>query len=332
MSQYAQVVAAVVALLVSALVGKFLVPFLRKMHFGQTINEIGPKWHKKKQGIPTMGGFMFIIGAILALLVAYPLLGQLGEQADNLQLVVLALVTTLAFSAVGFLDDYLKVAHKNNLGLNAKGKLVLQSGIAICFMVALHFAGRLSTVIMLPVVGGIDLGWLFYPLAFVLIVGMVNAVNLTDGLDGLAGSVTFWVMCGYMVLMLLAGQQRLSVLAAALAGGCAGFLVWNFYPAKVFMGDTGSMFLGGAVVTLGFCMGSPELVIVLGLVYLLEALSVMIQVTYFKLTHGKRLFKMTPIHHHFEMLGWSEIKIIVLFCIVTIICVALACVYGFLVF
>lgn len=330
MSYFAILVAAIVALVVSAVVGRWLVPFLHKIKFGQTINKIGPKWHQNKQGTPTMGGFMFIIGSLAGLVVAYPMLGRLlnDDLTSNLQLVVLGVITTIAFGAVGFIDDYLKVARKQNLGLNARSKLVLQSIIAICFLVSLHLMGRLSTVIMLPFVGALDLKLAFYPIAFIMLVGVVNAANLTDGIDGLASSVTLWAMCGLVVILTFLGNYRLAVWAAAVGGACGGFLVWNKYPAKVFMGDVGSMYLGGAVAVLGFLMGSPELVVLLGLVYIIEAVSVMIQVSYFKLTHGKRLFKMTPIHHHFEMSGWSETKIVAVFSGAEIICVILAILYS----
>lgn len=331
MERIAVVVAVLVSLLVTWALGFWLIPLLRKIKFGQTINEIGPRWHKAKQGTPTMGGFMFILGSSIGVLCAYPVLSVYlaGQKTGELGTLVLAVFTTMAFSAVGFIDDYLKVVRKQNLGLRAMAKVVMQTLIIVCFLVTLHFMGKLSTFINLPFVGSVNLGIFFYPLSYILILGIVNAVNLTDGLDGLAASVTFWVMCGYVVMLAMAQRLELSLWAGALAGGCIGFLLWNFYPAKVFMGDTGSMFLGGAVATLGYCLGSPELVLIFGLVYILEALSVVIQVTYFKITKGKRLFKMTPIHHHFELLGWSEVKIVVVFSLVSLVCVVLGCLYGY---
>ncbi len=330
MTEYAPIVAAVAALLVTALSGIFLVPLLRRLKFRQTISEIGPTWHQSKQGIPTMGGLLFILGSTVGFFVALPLLRTVASDTDPkaLQLVVLGMFTALAFSAVGLVDDLLKVLRKDNLGLNATGKLIGQSLIAISFLTTLHLMGRLSTQVQLPFIGVVDFGIFFYPLSFLLIVGMVNAVNLTDGIDGLASLVTLWVMCGYFLLLSLFARYHLAVWAAALAGGCVGFLFWNFYPAKIFMGDTGSMFLGGAVVAIGYCMGRPDILIILGLLYLIEALSVMIQTTYFKLTGGKRLFKMTPIHHHFELSGWSEIKIDVVFSLFTLCCVLLAYLYA----
>lgn len=334
MEHVAVVVAALVALVATWALGFVLIPLLRRLKFGQTINEIGPKWHKaEKQGIPTMGGFLFIGGSTLGLLVAYPLLGFATSTAigGDLGVLILGVFTTAMFSAIGFLDDYLKVVRKQNLGLRALQKTILQVIVGIGFLTTLHMMGRLSTILMLPIFGAVDFGFFFYPLALLLIVFMVNAVNLTDGLDGLASTVTFWVMCGYFILLTMLAKTEMLVWTAALAGGCVGFLFWNFHPAKIFMGDTGSMFLGGAVTVIGFCVGCPEVILILGLVYAVEALSVVIQVTYFKITHGKRLFKMTPIHHHFELIGWSEMKIVLLFGFAAMVCAALGCLYGYLV-
>ncbi|MFV0412063.1 MAG: phospho-N-acetylmuramoyl-pentapeptide-transferase [Oscillospiraceae bacterium] len=331
MERIAVTVAAVVAFLITWGSGYFIIPVLRKIKFGQTINEIGPKWHKAKQGTPTMGGFTFILGASLAVLAAYPFLSALVSQAgqSDLGLLIFGIFTAMAFSAVGFIDDYLKVVRKQNLGLKAMSKIVMQALITICFLATLYLMGRLSTFVMLPFAGSVNFGLLFYPLAFLLIIFVVNAVNLTDGLDGLATAVTFWVMVGYAVVLVLLQRFEILLWPAALAGGCVGFLLWNLYPAKVFMGDTGSMFFGGAVATLGFCMGAPELVVIFGVVYILEALSVVIQVTYFKLTHGKRLFKMTPIHHHFELMGWSEKKIVFVFSSVSFLCAVAGIAYAY---
>ena len=331
MEKTALVVAALAALAVSALSGFLLVPYLRRLKFGQTINEIGPTWHKNKQGTPTMGGFMFGLGSCVGMLCAYPLLA--GAAAANLLpgeggLVLLAVFTSLAFGAIGFIDDYLKVVRKPNLGLRARQKLVLQFAVTLCFMLTLHMMGRLSPLVRLPFFGVVDFGLFFYPLSVLLIMGMNNAVNLTDGIDGLNTSVTFCVMCGFFVILVSFGRFWLAGWAAALAGACLGFLFWNFHPAKVFMGDTGSLFLGGAVVTLGYCMGRPDVLVILGLLYLLEAFSVMLQRTYFKLTHGKRIFKMSPIHHHFELSGWSEVKIDVVFSVFAILCAVAAYVYA----
>ena len=316
MARYALALAAAVAFLVTAVSGLFMVPYLRRLHYGQTIRESGPTWHKNKQGTPTMGGLCFILGSMLGLGAAWAMLS--AEAPDLMQPqtalnVLLALFTSLLYSLVGFLDDYIKVVKKRNLGLRAGQKIVMQVLITLSFMVGLHITGSLTTAVVLPIFGFVDLGLFYYPIAFLFLIFMVNAVNLTDGIDGLATSVTFVEMLAYIVIAGVLGYFQLSILAAALAGGCAGFLLWNFHPAKTFMGDTGSMYLGGAVATLAFCMGRPELLFFLGFVYICEAGSVVLQVGYFKLTHGKRIFKMTPIHHSFEMDGWSEEKIVTAF-------------------
>lgn len=336
MARIALIVAAASALIITAALGFALVPLLRKMHYGQTIKEIGPTWHKNKQGTPTMGGLMFVIGSAAGvflgwLAVAAQMQDYIGEgAATGGQSIILCLLTAISFGFVGFVDDFIKVVKKRNLGLMARYKIVMQVLITTMFLVSLHLTGNLSTTVVLPLLGSIDFGLFFYPISFLLIIGMVNAVNLTDGVDGLACSVTFLVGIGFMVIAALLGRFTISLFAAAIAGGCAGFLAWNFHPAKVFMGDTGSMFLGGAVVAMAYGMGQPALLLLLGVVYLIEAFSVMLQVCYFKLTHGRRLFKMTPIHHHFELSGWREEKIVAVFSFVTIIGIVLGWLFVYL--
>ena len=297
--------------------GPRVIPVLRKLKFGQTVYELGPQSHKTKQGTPTMGGLMFVLTTCLA---AAVLTGNWYGQWDfTLALIGVSLLTML----VGFVDDYIKVVKKRNLGLMARYKIVAQVLITGAYLSSLYLNGTLSTIVTLPLLGTVDFGWFFYVLSFLLIIGMVNAVNLTDGIDGLASSVTFVVMMGFMFIASLLGNTTMALFAAAVAGGCAGFLAWNFYPAKTFMGDTGSMFLGGAVVAVAYGIGRPELLLFMGVIYLIEAFSVMLQVTYFKLTHGKRIFKMSPIHHHFEMCGWSEVKIVSVFSFITLVGVVL---------
>ena len=303
-----------VAFFVSAALGIVLIPFLRRLKYGQTILDIGPAWHKKKQGTPTMGGIMFVIGVTIAVVVGYAtlLLSDQAMRIDSMGTIKLfaGMVMALAFGAVGFLDDYIKVVKKRNLGLTARQKYLMQLIIGVFYLSMLYLAGERSTVVVIPFIGQLDLGLLYYPLAMIVITGFVNAVNLTDGIDGLASSVTFVYALVMLVISGVLSYAQAGLMSAALAGGTLGFLVWNFYPAKVFMGDTGSLFLGGLVVALAFDVGLPLLLILTGVVYWCEAFSVMLQVTYFKLTHGKRIFKMSPIHHHFEMSGWSEIKIV----------------------
>ena len=309
------------ALLAAAAVGGFavtavtcwlLIPALHRLHFGQTIREEGPTWHNKKNGTPTMGGLGFIFGILVTLGLVWVIFHSRAPQVlGPQQLAAGMMVLFLAFGSgvIGFLDDFIKVVKHRNLGLTAPQKIVLQVAVTVGFLVGLHALGLLSTQVMLPVFGTVELGVFFYPIAFFGTIFMVNAVNLTDGLDGLCTSVTFVSMLGYLLAGSLLGFVHVSVIASAAAGACAGFLLWNFYPAKVFMGDTGSMFFGGLVTALAFVMDRPELVLFFGIVYIWDAITVVIQRLYFKATHGKRIFKMTPIHHAFEMRGWREVKI-----------------------
>ena len=308
--------AAIAAFLISAVTGKFLIPFLHKLNFGQTILEEGPKWHKSKQGTPIMGGIMFIIAIVAVSVIStvvYMLTGSgfietyFSDISREVTFIFAGLGLALANGLIGFIDDYTKVVKKRNLGLTAIQKLVLQFAVAGAYLATLGIAGY-GTSTIIPFVGSVDLGFFYYIIAAIVIVGVVNAVNLTDGVDGLDGSITFFVAVSFMLI-----ASKLS----AVAGACLGFLVWNFHPAKVFMGDTGSLFLGGIVCALAFAVNMPILLLPLGIVYLCEMFSVMLQVGYFKLTHGKRLFKMSPIHHHFEMCGWSEVKIVAVFSAVT---------------
>lgn len=314
------VLTTLIAFALTSVLGIPLIPFLRRLKFGQTILDIGPAWHKKKQGTPTMGGVLFVIGMTAAIIVGYsslmladPTLARGGAEPRKL---FAAVVMALAFAAVGFLDDYVKVVKKQNLGLTARQKYLMQLIIAAFYLTMLYLAGDRSTVVSIPFIGSLELGGFYYLLALIVITGFVNAVNLTDGIDGLASSVTFVYA---LVMFVIAGILHLGtgqIVSAALAGGCLGFLVWNFYPAKVFMGDTGSLFLGGLVVALAFDAGLPLLLILTGVIYWCEAFSVILQVISFKTT-GKRIFKMSPIHHHFEMCGWSEIKIVIVFTSIT---------------
>lgn len=310
--------AAAVAFGISAFLGRLLIPYLHKLKFGQTILDIGPQWHKNKQGTPTMGGIMFIVGIIVSTVVTFTAYsvassGMVRGQKE----VFLGLIMAFLYGLVGFLDDYIKVVKKRNLGLSAAQKLVFQFGIAALYLVAMRFWAGADTSTVIPFFGAVDLGFFYYIIAAVVIVGIVNAVNLNDGIDGLCGSVTFFAAIFMMLIASNLYYSGLVIESAAIAGGCLGFLVWNFHPAKVFMGDTGSLFLGGIICAVMFALDVPVLLVLIGLVYLLEMFSVMLQVTYFKLTHGKRLFKMSPIHHHFEMCKWSEVKIVCVFSMVT---------------
>ena len=315
--------AALISFGVTALLGKWLIPFLHRINFGQTIRESGPTWHRKKNGTPTMGGFLFIIGTIVAVAVCVPLYFRVSGQNPNEmrmgEKIGGGLLMACGFGLIGFLDDYIKVVKKQNLGLNVKQKLVLQFLVAGAYLYSLFRSGSGSRMLV-PFANSVDWGVWYWLISLLGIVGMVNAVNFTDGIDGLNASVTFFVCLTFLTIAGFLELTPVGIFAAAAAGGCLGFLLWNFNPAKVFMGDTGSLFLGGIVCALGFALNIPVLILLAGLVYLCEILSVVLQVCYFKATHGKRLFKMSPIHHHFELCGWSEVKICGVFSLVTALC------------
>ena len=318
-------VAIVTAAVITGILGKFMIPFLRRLKFGQTIREEGPTWHAAKQGTPTMGGLMFLIGGYAAAIICIAFVWMHGGVENQLMVVkvVGGLLMALGFCFIGFMDDYISIKKKRNLGLTEIQKLVLQFVIAGAYLFSVTLAGG-TTETLIPFVGLVDLGWFYYVLAALLIVGMVNAVNFTDGLDGLNSSVTLVVCLAFSVIAVTLEMSGLSVFAAAMVGALIGFLYWNANPAKVFMGDTGSLFLGGIVCALAFGVNMPILLPLMGIIYIAEILSVVLQVSYFKLTHGKRIFKMSPIHHHFEMCGWKENKVCFVFSGVTLLACVLA--------
>ena len=300
MSGLCAALAAAIAFGVTALMGKWAIPFLHKLKFGQTIKEVGPTWHKNKQGTPTMGGIMFIIGIFCAILIAVPVYyasvtpagaAVWGESTLQKTRVFGGLVMALAYGAIGFLDDYIKVVKKRNLGLTPGQKMLLMFLIGGLYLASLYIAGERGET-WIPFAGTVNLSWGYWPIALFVILGTVNAVNLTDGIDGLASSVTMFAAMFFMLIASVLSYCGLSILAAAVAGGCVGFLVYNFHPAKVFMGDTGSLFLGGLVVAMAFGVGSPILILPVGFVYFMEAMSDIIQIGYFKLTqrqtHARR--------------------------------------------
>lgn len=312
--------AIVIAAVITGLLGYFMVPFLHKIKFGQTIREVGPSWHKNKQGTPTMGGIMFIIGSSVAAVICIAFLWLNGGAETQLMFVkvMAGALMAVGFGIVGFLDDYISIKKHRNLGLTEIQKLILQFIIVGAYLLSVALAGG-TTETVIPFLGSVDLGFFYYILAAVFIVGMVNAVNFTDGIDGLNTSVTLVVALVFSVIAMLLNRVGLSLYAAAIVGAMIGFLFWNANPAKVFMGDTGSLFLGGAVCALAFGVDMPILLILIGIIYIVEILSVVLQVTYFKISHGKRIFKMAPIHHHFEMCGWNENKICFVFSGVTLL-------------
>lgn len=327
MKDFTPVIAAAVAFAVTAGLGYIVIPYLKRLKFGQTILDIGPKWHKDKQGTPTMGGVMIIAGVLVSLCIAYAysavVKGRFSdEMQDSYRLSVLlsGIIMALCMSSIGFMDDYIKVVKKRNLGLTARQKTFLQLLVSAAYLASLALSGMDTTTV--PFIGDIDitsgLGLLFWPIALMFIYGFTNAVNLTDGIDGLASTVTLVVACAFMLASGFLYNMGINAMSAALAGACVGFILWNAKPAKVFMGDTGSMFLGGMVVAISFGTGRPVLLLFAGITYFLEALSDILQVAYYKKTK-KRLFKMAPLHHHFEMCGWSEQKIVLVFSGFTVI-------------
>lgn len=325
---WVNIIVAVTAFAVAAATGIFLIPLLKKIHFGQTIYEDGPAWHKSKQGTPIMGGFMFIFGSAVASAIGYAVYRFVSQDVvipSNTELYrfLAGFVYALLNMIIGFADDYIKAVKKQNLGLRAWQKMIMQFIFSAAFLIALYLLGDVKTTLNLYWFE-LDLGIFYYPIMLLVMVYITNAVNLTDGIDGLCGSMTVVSMLSFVMLCSSMGMWEYSIFAMAVAGGCLGFLVWNLHPAKVFMGDTGSMFLGGAVIAIGLATRQHLLMVLIAAVYIFEALSVVIQVTYFKLTHGKRLFKMSPIHHHFELCGWSEYKIVIVFSLVTLACGVLA--------
>ncbi len=301
------ILALAIGFLVSSGVGAFLVPLLRKIKAGQMIKENGPTWHMSKSGTPTMGGIMFIV-AIAAVCFTVGFAQVLKGQWAH----VFVLTFGLVFGAIGFLDDLEKLRHKANTGLSAKGKFLLQLSASICFLFLLRRFGYLESHLYVPFRNvTVDVPeWFFYPFAAFVIVGCVNAINITDGVDGLAGGTCSAIFIGFTAIAWSWGSEylNLGIFSAGMTGALLGFLVYNFNPAKVFMGDTGSLFLGGCISGLAFALDMPLILLPLCIMPVWETLSDIIQVCYFKATHGKRIFKMAPFHHHLEMGGWTGHK------------------------
>ena len=294
-------------------IGYVLIPMLRALKAGQSIREDGPIWHNYKSGTPMMGGLMFIIATILCLL--FSIIGM----KDFSVFFILGL--GLCFGLIGFLDDFCKMKYKRNLGLTSIQKFLLQLAVSAVFLYLLYLQGTLDCTLWIPftdvVIPVHPMLYIFF--AMFVMVGCDNAVNITDGVDGLSSSVTIPVMIFFAVVAVMSGKLDLALLPACLIGGLCAYLFYNWHPAKVFMGDTGSLFLGGIVAGLAFALNMPLILIPVGFVYICETMSVILQVGYFKLTHGKRLFKMAPIHHHFEMCGWKEVKIVLIFTAVSVV-------------
>ena len=312
------VITALIACVLTLGVGYLLLPVLRALKAGQSIREEGPTWHNSKAGTPMMGGLMFIIGLALCLVASIPAMTDFS--------VFFVLALGLCFGLVGFLDDFFKAKYKRNLGLTSIQKALLQMAVSALYLYLLYRQGILISSIYIPFA---DVSIEIHPMLYIffamfVMVGCVNAVNLTDGVDGLCGSVTVPVMVFFTAAAVLKGKLDLALMPACLVGGLIAYLFYNWHPAKVFMGDTGSLFLGGAICGLAFALNMPLILILIGFVYIVETLSVILQVGYFKLTHGKRLFKMSPIHHHFEMCGWREVKICLVFSAVSVVMCVIA--------
>ncbi len=310
------ILSVLLAFAISAAVCPVLIPFLKKLKFGQQVRDDGPQAHLKKQGTPTMGGLAFLISVVITSLFFIPRYPR----------IVPVLFMTVGFGVIGFLDDYLKIVMKRSEGLNPKQKMALQIVLTAIFCVYLMRFSGMGTVIHIPFLGiDWEMGWLYVPMVFLVVLGTDNGVNFTDGLDGLCSSVTVMVAIFFTFLSLGEGGG-IETVTGAVAGALAGFLLFNVYPAQVFMGDTGSLALGGFVASSALMLQNPLIILLVGFIYLVEVISVILQVAYFKKTGGKRLFRMAPIHHHFELGGWSETRIVAIFSIVT----ALLCLVAYL--
>ncbi|MGN0526619.1 MAG: phospho-N-acetylmuramoyl-pentapeptide-transferase [Acutalibacteraceae bacterium] len=315
------IIAAVVAFGISFGLGYVVIPFLHKLKFGQTILDIGPNWHKNKQGTPTMGGILFVIGTLVsfcAVALTDHLLGgsiiTVNELVADSNKVKIwgGLLMAVGFGIIGFLDDYIKVVKKRNLGLTIPQKTVLQIVLMVGYLLTLYINDPTGSM-FIPFFGMVETRIFFWVIGIIAIYCTTNAVNFTDGVDGLCGSVTVTAALSFIAVAALRNCLGVSLMASALVGALIGYLIWNWYPAKVMMGDLGSMFLGGMIIAMAYAVDCPLIIIFVGIIYVLEFGSDILQIGYFKLTHGKRIFKMAPIHHHFEMCGWKETKIVKIF-------------------
>ncbi len=315
------ILGAVIAFFLSFGLGYVVIPFLHKLKFGQTILDIGPKWHKNKQGTPTMGGILFVVGTVVAffavIIIDKLMGGDIVASSDILEAsqktkLYGGFIMALGFGLIGFFDDYIKVVKKRNMGLTILQKTVLQIVLMVGYLVTL-FINDPTGSMFIPFIGMVETNFLFWLIGVAVIYCTTNAVNFTDGVDGLCGSVTLTASLSFIAIAALRNCMGISLLASVLCGALVGYLIWNWHPAKVMMGDLGSMFLGGLIVAFSYAVDCPFIILLTGIIYVAEFLSDVIQIGYFKLTHGKRIFKMAPIHHHFEMCGWKEKKIVKIF-------------------
>lgn len=313
------ILAIIIAFAISAMLCPIVIPFLHKLKFGQQVRDDGPPDHLKKQGTPTMGGLVILTSIIITSLF----------YIRDYPKIIPVLFMTVGFGIIGFLDDYIKIVMKRSEGLNPKQKLAGQIIITSIFIYYLMNSNEVNPAVLIPFTGGFEKGYylnmgiLFIPFVFIVVLGTDNGVNFTDGLDGLCTSVTILVAT-FLTIIAIGENSGISPITGAVVGSLLGFLLFNVYPAKVFMGDTGSLALGGFVASSTFMMQMPFFIPIIGLIYLVEVLSVIMQVGYFKATHGKRIFRMAPIHHHFELGGWSETQVVAVFSITTAILCLLA--------
>ena len=311
------VIPVLISFVISVALGPIIIPFLRKLKMGQTERVDGVQSHLKKAGTPTMGGIIFLLSTVVTSLF----------YVKDYPKIIPILFLTLGFGIIGFLDDYLKVVLRRSEGLLPWQKFLLQVVVTAVFVFYLLNYTDVSLAMLIPFWSGhyLNIGWLAVPLLFIAVIGTVNGVNFTDGLDGLASSVTIMVAVFFTVVS-VGMNSGIEPITCAVVGGLMGFLLFNVFPASVFMGDTGSLALGGFVAGTAYMLQMPLFILIVGLIYLIEVISVIMQVTYFKMTHGKRIFKMAPIHHHFELCGWSETRVVAVFSIVT----AILCLIGLL--
>ena len=301
------IVTVLASYVLTLILGRVILPVLRAVKAGQSIRDVGPTWHNYKSGTPMMGGLFFIISTVICLLLNLPFMEDYS--------VFLTLALALCFGGVGFMDDLFKMKKKQNMGLTSAQKAMLQMAVSALYLYVMYRQGAMNCELYIPFV---NVSFAIHPIIYIffsmfVMLGCDNAVNLNDGVDGLCASVTLPVMIFFAVVAFLSGKVELALLPAALIGGLVAYLAYNFHPAQVFMGDTGSLFLGGVVCAVAFALDMPLILILVGFVYIVETLSVILQVAYFKLSHGKRIFKMAPIHHHYEMCGWKEEKIVFVF-------------------
>lgn len=319
--KFAIVLPALLSFLITMILCPVIIPFLKRLKFGQYIRTEGPKSHQKKSGTPTMGGVIILLSVVLTSFF----------YVDAKKEIVPILFMTVGFGLIGFLDDYIKVVMKRNLGLRAWQKFVAQVFVTLVFLYYLYHYTTETSLVILPFTNGsmVDLGMFYIPMYLIVMLGTVNGSNLTDGLDGLLASVTVLIATFFSVVASVSALQQLrdiSPITCAVAGSLLGFLIYNVYPARVFMGDTGSLALGGFVASTACILRMPLFLAIVAAIYLIEVLSVILQVVYFKITNGKRIFKMAPIHHHFELCGWAETRVVAVFSIIT----AILCLVGFL--